>query len=786
MRTLVCFTLFALATAPAAVVRPFDADWQFLKADAPGAEQPGFDDHSWRKLSLPHDWAIEGPFDPKAPTGQGGAFLPSGIGWYRKSFSLPQSDSTRDVFVDFDGVMANSDVWINGFHLGKRPYGYISFRYDLTGHMNFGAKPNVVAVRVDDSQQPASRWYPGAGINRHVRLVVADPVHVAHWSTFVTTPKVSGTSATVHVQGDIENRSNAAREIAIQIAVLDPKGATAQTASLKAQSVEPGKPLHFEQDLEVRNPALWDLDTPVLYRARVRLLNAGKTADEEAVPFGIREYRFDADTGFWLNGRNFKIKGVCLHYDAGGLGTAVPLAAWERRFRALKEMGVNAIRTAHGPPAPEFLDLADRMGFLVMDEMFDAWTVGKNPYDYHIYFREWSQIDTHDNVMRDRNHPSVILYSAGNEIHDTPNGTLAKEILGSLVQAFHNQDPTRPVTQALFRPNASHDYDNGLADMLDVVGQNYREPEILAAHAAKPTRKIIGTENQMGRNVWLALRDNPAYSGQFLWVGMDYLGEAGAWPVTTTSSGLLDRTGAIKPIGYERESWWSDKPMVRIFRRVAPNRGQVTDPGYEGNPNSRAPVYTLFADWNPASTRAHEEGAHEENLEVYSNCADVELFLNGKSLGSKALPKDASSRNWRVAWEPGSVKAVCKAEGVTDELKTAGKPAKIVLSADKTKLSTDWNDLSYITARVTDEAGVTVPDAGQEITFEVSGHGSIAAVDNADYLSHESFQASSRKAFQGSCIAVVRSNARSSAKGGITVRASSPGLLGSGLSLTVD
>jgi beta-galactosidase len=770
--------------ADAAVSQPFDANWQFLKNDAPNAEQPGFDDRSWRKVNLPHDWGIEGPFDPKAPTGQGGAFLPAGVGWYRKTFALPQTEASRRVFVDFDGVMANSDVSINGFHLGKRPNGFVSFRYELTGHLTFGSHPNVIAVRVDDSQQPASRWFPGAGINRHVRLLIADPVHLAHWSAFVTTPRVSATTATVHVQGDIENQAAASQNVGVQVTLLDPSGASAQTATIPAQQVEPGKPAHFEEDLEVKNPRLWDLQTPVLYHARIRLMESGKVAagkpvDEESVPFGIREYHFDADTGFWLNGKNFKIKGVCLHFDAGALGTAVPIGAWERRFRALKELGVNAIRTAHDPPAPEFLDLADRMGFLVMDEMFDAWTVGKNPYDYHIFFREWSQVDTHDSVMRDRNHPSIILYSAGNEIHDTPNATLAKEILGSLIQVFHNQDPTRPVTQALFRPNASHDYDDGLADMLDVVGQNYREPEILAAHAAKPTRKIIGTENQLGRNVWLALRDNAAYSGQFLWTGIDYLGESGAWPVTTSSSGLIDRTGAIKPIGYERQSWWSDKPMVRIFRRVAPNRRAETDPGYEGTPNSRAPVYTLFADWNPQS-----EPAHEENVEVYSNCADVELFLNGKSLGSKPLPKDASSRNWRVAWEPGTVRAACATEGVADELKTAGKAAKIVLSADRTKLGNAWDDVVYITAKVTDEAGVLVPRADQQISFEVSGSGAIVAVDNADYTSHESFQGTprgaTRKAFQGSCIAIARATGR----GLITIKAASPGLSGGSVAIT--
>ena len=771
------FSFTLVASAAAGVTEPFDSNWQFLKGDAPGAEQPGFDDHAWRRLSLPHDWAIEGPFDEKNPSGQGGAFLPGGVGWYRKSFAMPRSDSARLVFVDFDGVMANSDVWINGFHLGQRPNGFVSFRYELTGHLNFGAKPNVLAVRVDDSRQPASRWFAGAGINRHVRLVTTDAVHLAHWSTFITTAKATKAGATVHVQGDIENQGAAARNVSVQIQLVDPQGASLGSQAVGARAVAPGQPIHFEKDIEVTSPRLWDLDTPVLYRAQVRVMEGGRAVDQESVPFGIREYHFDPDTGFWLNGRNFKIKGVCLHFDAGGLGTAVPAGAWVHRFEALKEMGVNAIRTAHDPPDPAFLDLADRMGFLVMDEMFDAWTVGKNPYDYHLYFKEWSQTDTRDSVMRDRNHPSIILYSAGNEIHDTPNATLAKEILGGLVQVFHNQDPTRPVTQALFRPNVSHDYDNGLADLLDVVGQNYRENEILAAHQAKPGRKIIGTENQLGRNVWLALRDNAAFSGQFLWAGEDYLGEGGAWPVTTSSEGLLDRTGAMKPVAYERQSWWSDKPVVHIFRRVAPDQKAVTDPGYEGSPNRRAPVYTLFADWNPRSAEAHQE-----NVEVYSNCAEVGLSLNGKSLGSKALPKDASSRNWRVEYEPGTLRAACGAEGVSDELRTAGKAAKIVLTADRSKIGTGWDEVSYVTARVTDEAGVMVPDADQSITFEIAGPGVLAAVDNADYRSHESFQGNSRKAFHGSCVAVVRATG----KGGITIRASGAGLAGGSLTIAAN
>ncbi len=744
----------------ASSVQPLDAGWRFLKSDATAGETPQFDDSLWRAVTLPHDWAIEGPFDEKNPAGQGGGYLPGGIGWYRKHFTLGSGEARRRVFIDFDGVMANSDVWINGFHLGRRPYGYVSFRYELTGHLNFGAKENVLAVRAEDAQQPASRWYAGAGIYRHVRLVTADPVHIAHWSTVVTTPATTQ----VHVASAVENQSDAARNVAVEIAVIAPDGTRAAMASTAAQNVAAGKTAAFALDLSVPKPELWDMDHPAMYRAVVRVLDGKNALDEESVAFGIREFRFDAATGFWLNGRNFKLKGVALHGDAGGLGVAVPLAAWERRLTTLRSLGVNAIRTAHNPPAPEFLDLCDRMGFLVMDEMFDCWTVAKNPYDYHLYFREWSQTDTRDTVMRDRNHPSIVLYSAGNEIHDTPNAALAKDILSGLVSVFHATDATRPVTQALFRPNVSHDYDDGLADLLDVVGQNYRENEILAAHEQKPTRKIVGTENQMGRQVWLAMRDNAPYAGQFLWVGIDYLGEAGRWPSIASSQGLLDHTGAVKPMGLERQSWWSEKPVVHIVRRVAPDRRAETDPGYEGA--QRRQTQTLFADWTPENL-----APHEENVEVYSNCGAVELSLNGKTLGAKTLPADASARVWRVSFEPGAMVAACK-NGPREELHTAGKAAKVVLTVDRARLRNDWDDVAYVTASVTDEHGVTVPSSDAEIAFETAGPGTMVALDSGDNTSHELFQAKTRQVYNGWCVATIRA----SGSGKITVRASANGL----------
>ena len=427
--------------------------------------------------------------------------------------------------------------------------------------------------------------------------------------------------------------------------------------------------------------------------------NSQQTIDEDIVPFGIREYHFDAATGFWLNGKNFKIKGVCLHADGSAFGAAIPLSVWEQRLATLKSLGVNAIRTAHNPPAPEFLDLCDRMGFLVMDEFFDCWTVGKNPYDYHLYFKQWSKADERDTILRDRNHPSIILYSVGNEIHDTPHAELAKGILKGLVEVAHATDPTRPVTQALLRPNVSHDYDDGLADMLDIVGQNYRENEILAAHDQKPSRKIIGTENHPDRQTWIPLRDHPAYAGQFLWSGIDYLGESRRWPVIAAGSGLLDRTGEIKPIGYQEASWWSDQPMVYMARRVAPAERVSADPGF--TPLDNRPV--LFPDWTPENSNPHLE-----NVEAYSNCKEVELFLNGKSLGTQEIHPDASPRVWNVTYAPGTLKAIARNDGkivAKEELPTAGVPAKIILTTNHKKISNDWDSVAFVRAEIVDKHG---------------------------------------------------------------------------------
>ncbi|MBZ5496637.1 MAG: DUF4982 domain-containing protein [Acidobacteriia bacterium] len=757
------------------IVTLFDAGWRFFKGDAPGAEAAVFDDSEWRTLDVPHDWSIEGPFAAANPTGGAGGFLPAGIGWYRKHFTLPKEHAGRRVFVEFDGVMANSDVWINGVHLGKRPYGYVSFGYELTKDLVTGSgKTNVLAVRADNSGQPASRWYSGAGIYRHARLVATDPVHFIKWGTYITTPRIEAAQATVRVQGTVANQSEKSREVALQIMIVSSTGNSERTVKTKPRVIASGQTVDFQEELFISNPKLWELNRPDLYRAYLMIRSANTVLDDEMVPFGIRDARFVPETGFWLNGKNVKIKGVCLHHDGSAFGAAVPLRVWERRLEQLRTLGVNAIRTAHNPSAPEFLDLCDRMGFLVMDELFDCWTVAKNPFDYHLYFNDWSQADVRDTVLRDRNHPSIVLYSGGNEIHDTPNGELAKRILAGLVDVFHQADPSRPVTQGLFRPNVSHDYDNGLADLLDVVGTNYRDLELLAAYEAKPTRKIVGTEQRHDLPTWLAARDHVQHAGQFLWSGVDYLGESPNWPIIAAASGLLDRTGAIKAMAYERESWWSDKPVVHVVRRINPTQIAAVDPGFE--PLVRR--QSQFADWTPANT-----GPHEETVEAYSNCEEVELLLNGKSLGSKPRNADDSPRIWKVAWEPGTLKAIGRIGAVIvaeHELRTAGKPVKIMLAVDRTRLTPVWDDVAFVTATITDQNGVPAPAASDLVSFKITGPGFIAAVDSGDNSSVEPFQASARRAYQGRCYAMVKAGAT---RGKITLAASAAGLTGASISI---
>jgi beta-galactosidase len=764
----------ASAQFTARQVTDFNPNWRFQQADTPGAEAPTFDDSKWQPISVPHDWAIAGPIAQSNPSGQGGGYFPSGIGWYRKDFSLSPADARKHAYIVFDGVMANSDVWINGTHLGHRPNGTVSFFYDLTGHLN--PTHNTLAVRTDTSQQPASRWYEGNGIYRKVRLVLLNDVHLAPWSTVVTptvvtTPTITAASATISVRTTVTNDSDAPATVALNLGLTLPDGSAIHTPiASKPTTVAPHTSADIALAFNLPHPKLWDIATPNLHTLHVTLKSStGINEDDDIVPFGIREFHFDPATGFWLNGRNLKLKGAALHIDGGAVGDAVPLAVYERRLLALRALGVNAIRTAHNPPSPDFLDLCDRLGFLVMDELFDCWTVGKNPYDYHLYFREWALRDLHDTVLRDRNHPSIILWSAGNEIHDTPHPEIAIPILKSLVTAFHAADPTRPVTQGLFRPNVSHDYDDGLADLLDVIGQNYREQELLAAHAAKPTRKILGTENTHDRNQWLAMRDHPEYSGQFLWTGVDYLGEAGehgGWPLFANSGGLLDRTLVPGARAFERQSWWSTTPNIHAARRIGPTDKVATDPGYENLPKSRQ---VLFPDWSPA-----DRNPHPETVEVYTNAEEADLLLNGKSLGRQKLHPDASPLQWHVPFEPGTLTAVAytaNKEVARDELRTAGPATTIRLIPEKSTLTTSPDDVLTVRAELLDANGTLVPDASNPIHFNVTG-AQIRATDSGSNTDHTPFQSPTRHAFQGRAIALIQATQ----PGPITLTATAEGL----------
>ncbi len=738
----------APALAAPRIVTPLGDGWRFTKGDPEGAETVSLDDAAWQTVSVPHDWAIAGPFDVNAKAAGENGFLPSGVAWYRKTLDLTPRQGRR-YFLEFDGIMERSGIWVNGHHVGYRPMGYVSQRYDITRHLRTDGR-NVIAVRADTSAAPSSRWYTGSGIYRHVRLIETGDVHVNQGGAYVRATKIADDQATIAITTDVQNDSARDADVRVEVIVTGPDGREAARVTAPAASVASGRTATMPIELALPKPRRWDIADHALYRAAVRVLGSdGAVLDDEDVRFGIREARFDPATGFWLNGRNFKLKGVALHHDGGAVGAAVPLAVWRQRLTALKAQGVNAIRTAHNVPSPEFLDLADELGLIVMDELFDQWNVAKTPEDYHLFFGDWHKRDTLDMVRRDRNHPSIVLWSAGNEIHDTAYPVQAKAALRSILDIVHAADPSRPVTMALFRPNVTKDYENGLADMLDVVGQNYRENELIAASKQNPKRSIVGTENAHNRSNWVPVRDYAPYSGMFLWTGVDYLGEANrsGWPNIQNPAGLLDRTGRQKISGMERESWWSERPVVHVVRNADPAAaGPATDGA--GGPNQPAlptmiavstpkPKVALFDDWTP-----EDRGPHDETIEVYSNCRQVEAFLNGKSLGTLPIHEDASPRRWAVRYVQGEVRAICRDPGVknvSDVLRTAGKPVRVALTADAPSVGSTFDDMTYVRAHVVDSKGVTVPSAAQQLHFAVSGSGTLIATDNGSSVDHTPF-----------------------------------------------
>ncbi|WP_333735847.1 glycoside hydrolase family 2 TIM barrel-domain containing protein [Streptomyces sp. IBSBF 2806] len=563
-------------------VTDFDAGWLFNYGDASGAGAASYDDGGWRKVSVPHDWSIEGENPPAGPfsqsaasTGRGG-YLPSGIGWYRKHFSLVGVPAARKVYIDFDGVMADAGVYVNGTLIGTHPYGATSFRYDITSAAKFGGTDNVIAVKTDTSRQPASRFYTGAGIYRDVRLIATDPVHIDQWATHVTTPNVTGSAATVHAQTTVINSGGTAASVSVQGVLSDPGGPVLPGTATGQKTVAAGASATFTYDIPVTNPELWDLESPNLYSLATKVDVGGITVDDDITSVGIRSLTFSPSTGMSLNGHSVKFQGVAIHQDYHGLGTAAPQRAVQRRLAQLKALGVNAIRTAHEPPSPAFLDLTDRMGFLVLDEFFDVWTQHKysDVGDYATYFDRsaasptgtpavpgasgpapWYQVDTTGTVLRDRNHPSVAMWSAGNEIRD-PLSTRTS-LLSRIVSISHALDPARPVTQALFRPGDNGDVTGATRTALDVFGGNYRPDDVIKAMGMSPVRPGLFTEMGTATSSWTTVRNNPGVTGEFLWTGVDYLGEAdGLWPTVGSTAGLMDAVGTVRPIGYSWQTTW--------------------------------------------------------------------------------------------------------------------------------------------------------------------------------------------------------------------------------------
>ncbi|HNY78392.1 MAG: glycoside hydrolase family 2 TIM barrel-domain containing protein [Sedimentisphaerales bacterium] len=741
----------------------FDFDWRFSKGDFATAMMPAFDDSAWRMLDVPHDWSVGGPFSADYASGSG--YAPGGIGWYRKHFKLDAANRGKLVVIEFDGVYHNSEVWINGHFVGRRPCGYSSFQYNLTRHVKFADDENVIAVRVDHTKFADSRWYTGSGIYRHVRLHISDRLHIGQWGVYVTTPEVSEEAATIRVETVVCNDHDRAVSLSLDSSVVAPDGKAVaslrQSASMDADAEQT-----FVSHIKIADPELWSLESPSMYMLRSALKAGEEVVQEVSTPFGIRTIAFDPDRGFFLNGKAVKLKGVCLHHDAGCLGAAVPDKVLERRLRLMKDLGANAIRTSHNPPAPELLDMCDRLGLLVKDEAFDEFTPPKNKwvagwnagqpskFGYGEVFAEWSVRDMGDLVRRDRNHPCIIMWSIGNEI-DYPNDPFSHPVLGNnyrcehppaenlvkhaqpLIEAVRKWDRTRPVTAAL----ASIDMSNavGLPQLLDVVGYNYQEQHYEADHKTYPSRFIFGSENGDSYNAWVAVRDNDYVAGQFLWTGIDYLGEAGRWPNRANGAGLLDLCGFKKPIAWFRQSLWSDEPMVYLC--------------VSGRPGRRGPGMGGAEHWNwPDGARV--------SVNCFTNCDEVSLALNGEALGMQRL---SEARNgvltWEVPFRPGVLKAAGRDAGrevCEFSLKTAGPATRIVLSPDATRLSADGKDVCHVEFQITDGQGVRVPDAAHEVTFDVDGPGRIIGIENGDLSSVDDPQDNTHKALQGRGLAIFQ------------------------------
>lgn len=756
----------------------FDDDWKFQLGDVQGAENPLLKDDTWRSIDLPHDWSIEtlpnqetgkviGPFSKESIGTTATGYTVGGTAWYRKTFTLDKDQRFNQTLINFDGVYMNSEVWVNGKLVGNHPYGYTAFQYDITEYLNPAGKPNVIAVKVKNEGKN-SRWYSGSGIYRHVWLIQKQPVHIAHDGVFVNTESISGNEAAITVSSTVENSTPTGIDVKLQIRIIDGNGKVAATSETPVKNIQTGTE-DIIQRIKVPQAKLWSDETPNLYTAEVQVLTNGKVTDQTITTFGIRTIHFDAKTGFTLNGKTVLLKGGNLHHDNGFLGSATIDRAEERRVELMKANGFNAIRASHNPPSKQFLDACDRLGVLVMDEAFDQWVRPKNPQDYSLYFKEWWKKDLKSMIYRDRNHPSVIFWSIGNELNERAD-SIGYAIRKELAAEVHRLDSSRPVTEGVceFWDHWGRKWETAapVFEDLDVAGYNYLQKAFESDHAEYPDRIIVSTESYAPEAYafWQGVEKHSYVIGDFVWTGMDHLGETGCgnakiaekpgprvglqpWPWFSNYCGDIDLCGNKKPQSYYRDVVWNNSKIEMMVHTPIPE-GMVETYSYWGWPDE-------YPSWNWNGN----EGKLMD-VRVFSKSPLVRLELNGKIIGEQAIDTNTGiTANFKVPYEAGVLKAIAIENGKevsTKELKTTGTPAKIKLTADRQVITANRNDLSYIKVEITDEQGNTIPDAAISVTFTVSGDGEIAGSGNANPTDMESFNNKVCKTFRGQALAILR------------------------------